>query len=586
MSLFAELRRRNVFRVAAAYGIVAWLLAQVASLISPQLQLPGWAPTLVTLLLLLGFPVALIVAWAFELTPDGIRLSNTDASNETAGRSGIVDYGLIGGLILVAAITLRGQFQPASEPSAQARDSTPSIAVMPFADMSPNADQGYFGDGIAEELLNELTRLEGLDVAGRMSSFAFKGSNETLRAIGEALSVGTVLEGSVRKDGDTIRITAQLIDVDSGFHLWSQTYTRDLADIFAIQEEIAATVAGELGVRLGVGDVNAFRGAGTRNVDAYETYLRGVAAIDENEQLRLLDRAIELDPGYAAAWAERGIAVASTIWDGPVEQAPQLIDQATQFIERAVELDPESADAHAMLGTMYYGRFDWREGQAEHQRALNLGSTRSSLVQHGNMLLRAGRLEAARIRYEAAAEVEPLDMQSKEFPARTAISQRRYAAARQLAASAGDPDLELEIAINEGDDEMLRSVLAAFPREPVAKSMLYQRVLAAYDSRGDVVSLLEVEYGDSSTQWPSKRHDIAMMAAYFGAPELALEAKRDEAQHAPVRLYAVWYPVMSAARQLPQFKQFVRDVNLVDYWREYGWADLCSPVDAVDFVCD
>jgi TolB-like protein/Tfp pilus assembly protein PilF len=573
---------------------VAWLLIQVAGLVFPQLQLPDWAPTLVTVLLALGFPVALILAWAFELTPEGIRPSAPSCDGQTERQGGPLDYALIAGLVLVAAVTLRGQLLPGSGGNGPGTGTTPgtaSIAVMPFADMSPNGDQEYFGDGIAEELLNGLTRLDGLRVAGRTSSFAYKNSTETVPAIGNALGVGTILEGSVRKDGDRIRITAQLVDVADGYHLWSETYDRQFTDIFSVQEEIAAEVAGALGVRLGVGDANAFRGAGTSNVEAYEAYLQGAAARlrdDSGAAVRFLDRAIALDPNYAAAWAERAIVRGSMMWQGPVEQAPDLLELASADVRRAVELDPGSAEAHSRYGTVLYAGLRWSEGHAEHERALALRADREMLLQYGNLLFRAGRVSAAQSQYLAAEAAERLDGRPVMLHEHVSVTQGRFDEAKKLATFPGmnvDVSIDIVIAANEGDDAALRRALTEFPRSLPQSDALYAPVLAVYDSPEAVRSQLQAVYEDSSVQWPSRLHDIAMLAAYFDAPELALQAKWDEARYAPVRLFALWYPVMAPVRQLPEFKTFMREVNLVDYWRTYGWADACRPLDGDDFVC-
>jgi TolB-like protein len=233
-----------VFRVAATYVVASWLIIQVVSAVNTPLNLPEWFETVVVVLLAIGFPIALLFAWAFDLTPDGIKLTPpSDAAAKQAGGSKL-DYILVGALIIVAAVTIWGQVPSApvgdlSRSSGVAQDQ--SIAVLPFVDMSPDGDQEYFGNGIAEELLNELTRLEGLRVAGRTSSFSYKQSNEDLQTIGEVLRVTSILEGSIRKDGANVRITAQLINVADGYHIWSETFDRELTDIFAIQEQIAVS---------------------------------------------------------------------------------------------------------------------------------------------------------------------------------------------------------------------------------------------------------------------------------------------------------------------------------------------------------
>jgi TolB-like protein/Tfp pilus assembly protein PilF len=593
-SVWAELRRRNVFRVAAAYAVVGWLIIQVVSALSAPLNLPEWFEAVTVTLLAIGFPIALLFAWAFDLTPDGIRLTQRDdaATKESGGNK--LDYALIGGLLVVAAVTLWGQLPTASvndltQPSAV--EEAPSIAVLPFADMSPDGDQEYFGDGIAEELLNELVRLEGLRVASRTSSFSFKNSGSDVLAIAETLNVNSILEGSVRKDGDRVRITAQLIDAADGFHLWSDTYDRYLTDIFAVQEEIATAVAGALGVTLGVGGVNAFHGAGTQDIEAYETYLQGLSlTVPAAQRIAALERAIQLDPNYAAAWAALGIEIGGRMmWSSLPDEAPGLIEEGSDLIQRALELDPESARANNMQGTLRYARREWIEAQEDFAKALTLRTDRGTLRNVANMMLRAGRSTAALSQYDAAEAAEPLDGRPDAFRLHASLAKGRIEEAKELHAWAQNGIRRVEdsvhIAINEDDPEALRSALAALPSSLVSTTALYSPVLDVFNSSEMVLSVLRDIFADESMQWPSKLHDIALLAAYFGDPEFALRLKGREVRNTSIRLFAVWYPVMLEVRQLPEFKELVTDINLVDYWRVYGWADACRPLGDDDFTC-
>jgi TolB-like protein len=251
VSFVGELKDRKVFRVGGAYIVASWVLIQVADTIFPQLNLPEWAPTLVTVLLFIGFPVALLLAWFFEITPEGIRRTQVgmQAPAPVSRRSAITYFLFVGSLFVLALYLAWTRFEQESQPSPTTPGDTgdlPSIAVLPFVDMSPDGSQSYFGDGMAEELLNELTRLSGLRVAGRTSSFSYKDSTLTIPEIGQALNVRSVLEGSIRKDGERLRITAQLIDSSNGYHLWSNTFDRDYSDVFAIQQEIAQAITGKL----------------------------------------------------------------------------------------------------------------------------------------------------------------------------------------------------------------------------------------------------------------------------------------------------------------------------------------------------
>ncbi len=592
MSFFTELRRRNVFRVAATYAIVMWLIIQVVSAVSAPLNLPSWFETVVIVLLAIGFPMALVLAWAFEMTPDGLRFTQLQDGEVRSGGNGM-DYVLISALALVAAMTVWDHFPSRSiglPGEAPQIIDNPSIAVLPFADMSPDGDQEYFGDGIAEELLNVLSRFDGLRVAGRTSSFAYNKREEDLRTIGQALNVTTILEGSVRKDGKRIRVTAQLVNAADGYHLWSQVFDRDLTDIFSIQEEIASEVAGALGVRLGVGSVNEFIGAGTKNVEAYEAYLQGWSFWDtRGESIGYLETATRLDPNYAAAWAALGVRTAHLQWAANPEDAPAILERAYEHVLRAVELDPSSGQSQSLLGTILYARFDWIGGEEAQTNAIRLRPDRSAHDQYGNQLARSGRLSAADRQYSFAIAAEPLAGSSTAFQWKVAIARGATEEARRRLTDlyGGDaPAVDLlVIALNEGDPEQVRELLAALPPAAMTTRALYEPVLRDFDSRDAVLDTLRAVAADDSTRWPGKYHDIALLATYFGDAEFALQIFERQARYMVIRLQALWYPVMSEVRQLPAFKDLVRDINLVAYWRAFGWPEACQPLDGDDFSC-
>ncbi len=253
-----ELRRRRVFRVGIAYLIAGWVVVQVADVVFDAAQLPVWTKTFVLIVIALGFPIALVLAWAFDLTPHGIERTSAATGAGTADD---------------AAAPVRAAV-PASPLRASA-NGTRSIAVLPCANMSADPENDYFSDGMAEELLNALTRIRGLHVAARTSCFAFKNRNEDVRTITQQLDVGTVLEGSVRKSGSRLRITAQLIDARNGYHLWSETYDREMVDIFEIQEDISRSIVGALEVKLAHGNERPVIERRTDDLQAYNLYLKG-----------------------------------------------------------------------------------------------------------------------------------------------------------------------------------------------------------------------------------------------------------------------------------------------------------------------
>ncbi len=285
MTLLAELQRRKVFRVAGAYLVIGWLLIQVAATVLPQFDVPQWAPRLVTLLVALGFPAALVAAWALESTPKGVKLDSAGAGGKR----------LLAVVAVMIALTLgwyfRGQSAPQAAAQDAARDATrasataaappavgakKSIAVLPFVNFSTDPENEFFSDGLSEEILNSLARIDGMQVVGRTSSFQFKGKNEDLRTIGLKLGVATVLEGSVRREGERARITAQLIRTSDGIHLWSETYDRTVKDSLAVQLDIAEKVADVLDVVLDDKQRARMRQAGVKNVDAFIAYQKGL----------------------------------------------------------------------------------------------------------------------------------------------------------------------------------------------------------------------------------------------------------------------------------------------------------------------
>ena len=374
LSFFSELRRRNVFRVGIAYSIATWALLQIVDVIAPMFELPDWAPKLIFVILAVGFVPALIFAWAFELTPEGLKherdVNREESITGDTGRK--LDFIIIGVLALAIALLLVDRYIGTStpEPHQVAEEAgEKSIAVLPFVNMSSDAEQEFFSDGITEEILNSLASVKELKVAGRTSSFAFKGQSDDLRKIGDTLGVEHILEGSVRKSGTKVRITAQLIQVEDGFHMWSETYDRELTDIFKIQDEIAEQILVALRARLLDEQLEAIASQPT-SPEAYDRYLlakqrfygRTLPLIESG--IELLDEAIALDPDYAPAFAQRGIG-AMLMADSQYGSVPdaEAHRRAKRFIDRALELDPGHAEAWAALG-LYHANRPTEEEQA------------------------------------------------------------------------------------------------------------------------------------------------------------------------------------------------------------------------------
>ena len=455
---------------------------------------------------------------------------------------------------------------------------TPSVAVLPFADMSAAGDQRYLADGIAEELINQLARLNGLHVASRTESFFFFEPNRSVREIGNALSVSSVLEGSVRRDGDRIRVTVQLIDVRSGGHLWNDDYDRRMEDILLVQDDIAMRVAGALGVTLGVGEVNEFPGAGTDNIEAYEAFLREDFV-----------KALSLDPEYAAAWGARGLEIAATMWRNDPRDAPEIIRRALAHAAKAIDLDPGSAEAHTNYATIVYTTWDWQAAEAAFARARSLWHNQFVMVHLANMYMRTGRSREALSLFRERETILGVPGSWPEHRIFAELGSGDFAGARRTARWMSEDfhaTVNLWIALNEGSIDSVVAAIDALPPNAVDTKFVWAPLRDKLTEPGKALALLKSIAADSSGYWDRKYHSIAKAAAFLGDPEFALETLMREISYTPIRFGALWEPVMADVRRLPAFHQFVTDVNLVDYWRAYGWADDCRPLGDEDFVCD
>jgi len=377
MSLFTELKRRNVFRVGLAYVVLAWLLLQVGDTLAPALHLPEWINSALAFFLILGFPLAIFFAWAFELTPDGLKLEkNVDRETSITPVTGRkLDRTIIVMLVIALAyFVIQSQKAPTVDEVVETIAGQESIAVLPFENMSSDEEQEYFSDGLTEELLNLLAKIPELNVTSRTSAFFYKGKDVKLSDVGRELDVDHILEGSVRKSGKKIRITAQLIEVENDVHLWSDTWDRDLDDVFVIQDEIAKKVVDELRVQL----LGELPHAVTTDGDTYSLYLQARHTINQRtyESLRrgeeLIDEAIRIDPDYAPAWVLKS-HIHSQQGDIGARLPRDAFPLAREAVDRALELDPENSAAHALSGDIKisYER-DFRGAKADFERALEL----------------------------------------------------------------------------------------------------------------------------------------------------------------------------------------------------------------------
>jgi len=475
-NFFAELKRRNVYKVAVAYAIVGWLVVQIATQVFPFLEIPNWIVRLVIVLVAIGFPIALVIAWAFELTPEGLKrteVADAAVAPRSSHRAWIYVV-VIGGILSIGLFFLgrytAGNATPrhdASPAQTEAATATPqkSIAVLPLLNENGDRSDEYFSDGLSEELIAALGQIRDLKVIGRSSSFRFKDRKEESKTIGEKLGVSTLLEGTVRKQGDKVRIVAELINAADGTELWSRVFDRELKDIFAVQTEIAQAVAASLKVTLlGSQDRPAQRGAPS-NVEAHNAYLQGHFHFqrrnleDYRKAVGYFDQAIQLDPDYALACAERSEAW-TFIGDLTGQREPAW-SKARSDAERAVAIAPALAEARAALGWVRFF-VDWKftEGLSELKRAKEFSPsnpTANDLL--ARVILYLGRLDEAERQARHAVELDPLSVIAQGNLARVLLFAGKLdeadAAARKAAelqpTSASSHRWQVVVAVLRGD---------------------------------------------------------------------------------------------------------------------------------------
>ena len=380
--LTAELRRREVYPVIVAYAIVAWVLLQIGEVTFEPLGLPDWAMTALIVVVVAGFPVVLVLAWVYDITPHGIRRDR---------------------------LATRSQGP---------EDRRPSIAVLPFLDMSPERDQAYFCEGIAEEIINALTPIRNLNVAARSSSFQFSPQGGDVRDTGRKLGVKTILEGSVRKSGGKLRVTAQLVNVSDGYHVWSKVFDQEPKDVFAIQDEIAASIAESLVETITAQDREAIRTAPRTHVDAYDYYLRGrqffkrFRKVDIEHAKQMFWQAIDIDADYALAWA--GYADCHSFLMMYVDPDPLHAQQADHASKRALELGPKLAEAHASRGLACLVGRDFDGAEQSFRTALELNRRLFEAYYYfARTRFHQGDLQGAAELFSKAVEADPSDYQSR-----------------------------------------------------------------------------------------------------------------------------------------------------------------------------
>lgn len=608
MKLFTELRRRKVFRVAVVYAATTFVVLQAADLMLPRLAVPDWAMTLVVVLAVLGFPIALVLAWALELTPDGVRV--TEARAPTGGDAPLPS--LLGkrtvaitALLVVLGIGLGAGWllKPGggSEAVEGVADDAPSIAVLAFADLSPEGDQEYFADGIAEEILNALVRVEGLKVAGRTSSFHFKGREQDLRAIGDTLGVGHILEGSVRKQGERVRITAQLIRSDDGFHLWSDSYDGDLGDVFELQERIARAITDELRVVLRGGQREQLVRPATNDPEAYALYLEATGIYNRRDGARFpeavtkLEEALRLDPDFARAHAR--LALIHVLSPQYVAQVgDRAANDAERHARRAMELDPALAEPHAVLGLMYMAQRRFTEARAAYERALELDpADPNTMFAAATNLWQAGYLERSIELLDRVLAIDPLLpnallWRSLAYRENVDNAERLLLRAQELGISFVGLAMANVHAQHGRTADAIRSMteglgalMPGFPTDFVA--VLARGIYQEGEARAAALRRIDAYL---ATEPPVLAGGVLAALVWLGEPERAriLGQDRPSSNDALFLANTVWGPAGRDFRRLPGFAEFARRFGLAELWGLHGPPDMCRRVAPLEYVCE
>ena len=474
-NFFAELKRRNVYKVAVAYAVVGWLLVQVTTQVFPIFEIPNWALRLIVLAIIIGFPIALVMAWAFELTPEGIKRTEDVDLAQVRTKAHAWIYIVVVGAVVSISLFFIGRYTVGNKTTPRLSETAigssipqKSIAVLPLLNESGDPRDEYFSDGLSEELIAALGQIRDLKVIGRSSSFRFKDRKEEPKTIGEKLGVSTLLEGTVRKQGDKVRIVAELINAADGTELWSRIFDRELKDIFAVQAEIAKAVAASLELTLlGIKDAVATN-ASTKSVEAHNAYLQGHFYFarrnveDYRKAITFFDQATRLDPDYALAYAERSEAW-TFIGDLNTEQKKDAWAAAKRDAEKAVAVGPNLAEAHAALGWVrFFVEWKFAEGLAELRRAKELAPanpTANDLL--ARVLVYLGQIQEAEKLARQAIELDPLAYLARGNLARILLAEGKLdeadAAARKSAelqpAAAGSHRWQVVVAVQRGDGE-------------------------------------------------------------------------------------------------------------------------------------
>lgn len=614
-TLVAELKRRNVIRVAVAYSVIGWLVLQVTHTLVSMLELPDATNKFILLLLIAAFIPMLLFSWVYELTPEGIKKEHDilPADSITAHTAKRLDMVTLLALLAVLSLGIWQQFNPtvlnanAQPGQLQLSSNNPaltpnikpvidenSIAILPFINMSSESSNEYFSDGMTEEILATLAKIKELKVVSRTSSFAYKGSTENLQVIGNRLGVNYILEGSVRKVDNMIRVTAQLIEVESSFHLWSETYDRELHDVFEIQDEIAKHIVQSLSLALSPESLVTEKNSATDTV-AYDLYLQGrhfwYQRGEENlrKAITLYEEAVAIDPGFARAWAGLAVVTANLVayTTIPIEE---LMPEAQSYAFRALALDPNQSEAVMVLPILMAYEKRWAETLKSLDRAVQLDpSNTTARIWKSETLWRMGYLDEAYKEIETAVALDPNSPPAIYNQAYYQLRMGNIEGALNLSEKVKDFNfknaayLQALIAIAQGNAQQSYKLLPkAFAILGLAdeQSAIVVSGLENPAQRNAALEILDKLAIEIIEKRVSKFNVDIVLEIYkqFGELDRAFALANELADDGTAFIdYLFWGEQNKVARQHPQFKNIVRRRGLLEYWHLHGWPDECRP---------
>lgn len=624
-SFVTELKRRNVLRVAAVYMVASWLALQVTDVLGSILPIPAWTGAFVFTLLVIGFPLVLVFSWVYEITPEGMKRESSVGENsqipQESGRR--MDRLLVVLIVLVIVVVAADRMIPeatdgaleatVAEPTAETGQAAGEargngIAVMPFVNMSDDPGNKYFSEGISEEILNVLAKVDGLKVSSRTSSFALSGQNLDLKTIAEKLGVQFILEGSVRKVDERVRITAQLIDVADDTHLWSESYERTLADVFLIQQEISGNIVKSmreiLGKSIGVG-VPATATKPTDNLEAYEQYLEGRYWFQNRVLFRTdglhkgidaLERAVGLDPQFAQAYAS--LAAIYVVYDGYATEFEQSrfepgVSQkrAEEYGLKAIELNESLADAYAALGLVNRNRHDWTLAIDYSRKAVELDPNNGlSQTWYGLLLVQLGHIERAKDVLLTAAELDPTSAivahwladsyrilgqpEQSLFHGQRAIDLGGY----------GMADGVYQYYLQRGEYEKAIETLEHTEAMLGNNIKVVRPLVAAVQDPEKIPELMAID-----KQLTELLPNVNLGAYYLDIPKrefvMELLEREGRAGNFANYTYRLWEPQFEWVRSSGLFRKYAEEAGMVEYWMNNEWPDMCRGIPG-GFECD